>query len=400
MQLVDEGTIDRDTSTFRLRRARRFARLARMKRIYLDHNATSPLRAEVAERLRALLDEGCGNPGSIHREGQRARGVLERARSEILRSIGGESGALTFTSGATEANNIALLSLRAGDVLVTSRLEHPSLRDVAEVLEERGVEIRWMRHDADGRFDLESLASLLPGASLLAITAANNELGNLNPVAEIGALCASAGVRFHVDAAQLWGRLPFRVFEGVSSVTLSSHKAGGPVGIGALWVAEPRLYPAQSFGGQQERGRRAGTENVLFAAAMAEIARRVQSDEGFVRAWCGCEPLRDRLAHGLEALGGVRNGDRLRALPNTLNMSFPGFEAEELVMALDLEGVAISAGSACTAGSMDVSPVIEALGVGDERTRAALRFSLGPLTTAAEIDEVIARVQTVLARPR
>lgn len=365
-----------------------------MDRIYLDHNATSPLTIPVRERLWAGIQEGVGNPGSIHREGQRARGRLERARGDILRSLGGESGVLTFTSGATEANNIALRSLRSGDVLVTSYLEHPSLRDSAERLAEEGIEIRWLANDTQGRLSLDSLRDALTGATMVACTASNNELGNDNPVARMAAMCAAAGVRFHVDAAQVWGRFPFRVLPGMSSVTLSSHKAGGPIGIGALWASSAGLYPAQVWGGQQERGRRAGTENVLFADAMAELVRVPDA------RWQAIGPLRDRLWRGLEALGGLRNGDADACLPNTLNVSFLGMEAEELVMAMDLEGVAISAGSACTAGSMDVSSVMLALGLDDARTRSALRFSLGPDTSLAQVDEVILRTERVLSRVR
>lgn len=370
-----------------------------MTRIYLDHNATSPMLPEISERLRRHLQEGVGNPGSVHREGQHARGLLEQARGKVLRSIAGQHGVLTFTSGATEANNVALQSLRAGELLVTTRLEHPSLRDLAEVLEERGVRLRWLEHDARGRIDLEAAAGVVEGGALVAITAANNELGNWNPVAELGQLCLERGARLHVDAAQVWGRLPFSVSPGVSSVTLSAHKAGGPIGIGALWAASPSLYSAQTFGGQQERGRRAGTENVLFADAMAALvdSERFQANAD---AWASTAALRDELWARLADLGGLRNGDVERALPNTLNVSFPGTEAEEMVMALDLEGVAISAGSACTAGSMDVSPVIAALGFDEGRTASALRFSLGPYTRLEEIEEAVRRVASVLARAR
>lgn len=365
-----------------------------MERLYFDHNASSPLRTELRARMQHLLTQRFANPGSIHQEGQAARTIVEQARTRILRSIGGMSGALTFTSGATEANNIALQSLTPGSVLLTSQLEHPSIRDTAEELAARGVETRWIPHDSEGRLQLDRLASALEGVTMVAITAANNELGNVNDLGMIGRLCLEAGAALHVDAAQVWGRLPFQIEPGVSSVTFSAHKAGGPVGVGALWVDRANRYPAQSFGGHQERGRRAGTENVLFLDAMSHLVD-VAPEE-----WLALAPLRDQLAAGLMELGGVRNGDPIAALPNTLNMSFLGIEAEELVMALDLEGIAISAGSACTAGSMEVSAVIDALGFDEARSMSALRWSLGPGTSAADIEAAIAAMHRVLVRIR
>lgn len=363
-----------------------------MARLYFDHNASSPLRSELRARMQEVLGLRFANPGSIHQEGQAARTLIEQARARVLASIDGQSGALTFTSGATEANNIALQSLQPGDVLLTSRLEHPSIRDTAERLEEQGVELRWLEHDSHGRWRLDTLPTMLQGVRLCALTAANNELGNINDVETVAAHCLEAGVPLHLDAAQVWARWPFKVLPGVSSVTFSAHKAGGPVGVGALWVDQPQRYPAQSFGGHQERGRRAGTENVLFIDAMSRLPA-LTGDE-----WMVLAPLRDCLARELEALGGVRNGDPVRAMPNTLNISFEGIEAEEMVMALDLEGVAISAGSACTAGSMEVSAVIDALGFRHERSMSALRWSLGPGHTEDDVLQAAAAMKRVLGR--
>ena len=365
-----------------------------MSRHYFDHNASSPLLPALRERILETLKEETANPGSLHREGQRARSIIEQARAKVLASIQGQRGALTFTSGATEANNIALQSLRAGDVLVSSRLEHPSIRDTAEEMEERGVVLRWIEHDLRGGLSLQSLEAALDGAAMVALTAANNELGNINDIKEIGRRCDAAGVALHVDAAQVWGRWPLIAEAGVSSLTLSAHKAGGPIGVGALWVDRPTRYPSLTHGGQQERGRRAGTENVLFIDAMGALAQHEEP------AWASLAPLRDQLAAGLEALGGIRNGDPERALPNTLNISFIGTEAEEMVMALDLEGLAISAGSACTAGSMEVSAVIDALGFDTDRSVSALRWSLGPGLDAADVDAAIEVARRVLERVR
>lgn len=363
-----------------------------MNRLYFDHNASSPLLLELRERLKTIWDEGFSNPGSIHQEGQKARSLIERARARVLASLGGQHGVLTFTSGATEANNIALLSLQAGDVLLSSRLEHPSIRDTAELLEEQGVVLRWVEHDSHGRLSFDSLRAQLKGATMVALTAANNELGNINDVEGIAALCVEADVLFHVDAAQVWGRWPFRVCPGITSVTLSAHKAGGPIGVGALWTDRPNRYAARTHGGQQERGRRAGTENVAFIDAMGQLANNPSSE------WQNLAPLRDQLAQGLQKLGGLRNGDPANALDNTLNLSFLGTEAEEMVMALDLEGVAISAGSACTAGSMEVSAVIDALGFDSDRSVSALRWSLGPGLRPEDVDIAVQAMQRVLQR--
>lgn len=362
-----------------------------MQRHYFDHNATSPLRQTLRTRLDALLTQDFSNPGSIHQQGQAARTLVEQARMKILRSLQGMHGTLTFTASATESNNIALQSLQAGDVLVTSKLEHPSIRDTAKRLKERGVELRYVPHDPLGVLDLDALPNLLDGVQMVSLMAANNELGNINDIKRIAGICKDADVLFHIDAAQVWGRWPFRVYPGVSSVTLSGHKAGGPVGIGGLWVDTRERYPAIIFGGEQERGRRAGTENVLWIDLMSQLADATQH-------WTQDGALRDRLASAFESMGGVRNGDPHHAMPNTLNVSFPGYEAEELVMALDLEGVSISTGSACTAGSVELSEVLKALDISDARKEAALRWSLGPSTTLADVDAAAEIMQRVLAR--
>lgn len=364
-----------------------------MRRYYFDHNATSPLRPALRTRLDALLARDFSNPGSIHQQGQAARTIVEQARRRMLQSLRGAHGTLTFTASATEANNIALLSLQTGDVLVTSALEHPSVRDTAKRLQERGVIVRYVPHDRDGRLELSALPSLLEDAKLVALMAANNELGNINDISEIASICDEQGVPLHVDAAQVWGRWDFHVVPGVTSVTLSAHKAGGPIGVGALWTDTRERYPAIIWGGEQERGRRAGTENVLWIDLMGHLADPAQH-------WPDSGHLRDRLASAFEEIGGVRNGDPIHALPNTLNISFPGFEAEELVMALDLEGVSISTGSACTAGSVEMSEVLKALPIDEDRKSSALRWSLGDSTTAEDVDAVVKIMRTVLARIR
>lgn len=364
-----------------------------MQRLYFDHNSTSPLRPALHARLLQMLSQGFTNPGSIHQQGQAARTIVEQARGRILRSLNGMHGALTFVSSATEANNTALASLARGDVLLTSSIEHPSVRTTAERLEERGVIVRYLPHDRQGVLDLDALPNALEGVSLVAIMAANNELGNVNDIKRIGESCLAAEVPLHVDAAQVWGRWPFVVHPGVSSVAMSAHKGGAPIGVGALWVDRRSRYDAILFGGQQERGRRASTENVLWIDLMSRLVEEEQQ-------WPTSGALRDQLASAFENIGGVRNGDPNNAMPNTLNISFPGFVAEELVMALDLDNISVSTGSACTAGSVEVSEVLQALGLDQELSASALRWSLGPDTTAEDVRQAVDTMTQVLARIR
>lgn len=366
-----------------------------MQRFYLDHNATSPLRDDLREHLVALLADPPLNAGSVHQEGQRARGIVERARRLVLRSLpGAMAGSLTFVSGATEANNLALRGIAPSAPLVVSALEHPSIRDTATQLGERGRELRWLRHDDRGIIDLDDLRRAVDGAGLVTLMAANNELGNLNPIDEVAAICADAGVPLHLDAAQLWMRAPLAIPEGVSAMSLAAHKAGGPKGIGALWLRKGVGLEPQQTGGHQERGRRAGTEDVLMISAMGALAAAPNFE-----SWSRLASFRDRFESALvEELGAVINGAVETRLPNTTNLSIRGREAEELVMALDLAGIAMSAGSACTAGSMDVSPVIAALGFDEARTRGALRFSFGPRFEEAWLEELISRVVGAIRR--
>ena len=347
---------------------------------------------EVQEALSASLSEHA-NASSVHQEGQRSRTALERARRTVRSAMA--PGRLTFTSGATEANNMVLAHLGAGDVVLSSRLEHPSVRAPIEAAAERGAEVHWIPNEPTGVLDLsfvrESVAQYEVG--LVAVMAANNELGTINPTDELGSICEANHVSFHVDAVQAFGRTSWRPSAGVTSATVSAHKLGGPTGIGALWLADDRGAKPLALGGHQERGLRPGTENVLGAVGFAAA---IGSDD-----WALSALARDVFESRLrEAVGALVNGEGHARLPNTSNLSFVGCEAEELLMALDLAGVACSAGSACTAGSIEVSPVVEALGLGPERTRTALRFSFGPQDTVSIAEEAAARVQSAVERIR
>jgi cysteine desulfurase len=305
-------------------------------------------------------------------------------------------GRLVFTSGATEANNIVLAPLGEGALVLSSKLEHPSVREPLEAAASRGADIRWIPNDREGSLDIEFVQRTLEATAvtLVAVMAANNELGTLNPVDAIAELCSIAEVDFHVDAVQAFGRTRWRPEVGVTSATVSGHKLRGPTGIGALWLREGQSVQPHTLGGHQERGLRPGTENVLGAIGFAAAVEHVDD-------WSVAERARGAFESALlEGLDAQRNGMTERRLPNTSNLSFAGCEAEELLMALDLAGVACSAGSACTAGSIDVSPVVEALGLGPERARSALRFSFGPQDTEAFAVEAAARIREVVARIR
>lgn len=368
--------------------------MAATARLYLDHNATSPMRSEVRERLRASLSDPWVNPSSAHSEGQRSRRVIESARRAVGEAMG-RAGRVVLTSGATEANHLALLGASFNGAIATSRLEHPSVIALVERIREQGTKVRWLHHDARGRLDLDDLAAALgEGVGLVSLMAANNELGNVNPIAGAAELCADAGVPLHVDAAQVIGRWHWQAPPGVTSVTASAHKAGGPMGIGALWLAEGYDVTAQLVGGRQQRGMRGGTEVTWLADAWSAVFA-----PGGAGTWADVGAVRDAFEETLlVSCDAVVNGDVDARIANTSNVAFPGCSGEEVVMALDLAGYAVSSGSACTAGSVDPSPVLLALGQGESRAASAVRFSFGPEHTPEQGAQIATQVAAVVAR--
>lgn len=362
-------------------------------RIHADCNASCPLGDAARDAMGALLHDPPANPGSVHQEGQRARAIVERARGAALELLGTRGGRFIFTSGATEANN-TLIGALSGRRVAVSIIEHASVIEPARRFEASGGEVEWLPVDALGRLDLKALEKAVEhGADAVLVGAANGEIGNIEDLDAVSALCSRQGTRLHVDAAQLYGRMKWQVPPGVTSVTVSGHKFGAPQGVGGLWVSG-EVPESLMVGGAQERGARAGTENVIAIAGFGAAC------EAFDPApWGRLGHLRDRFERDLlEGIGARVNGDRASRLPNTTNLVFPGVDAEELLQALDLEGVACSAGAACSAGSTEVSHVIRALGLPDDDARTCLRFSFCPGTSEATVDELTARVIRVYGR--
>jgi cysteine desulfurase len=375
-------------------------------RIYLDHNATTPLRPEVVAAMGEALRSCFGNPSSTHAEGAAARAALERARGEVASLLGVAPGEVTFTAGATEANNTALFGALAARPerrhVVSTTIEHPSVEEPLRALEQRGVRVTRAPVDRDGRVDLEALsASIDEDTALVAVILANNETGVVQDVAKIAQAAHARGAWLHVDATQAVGKIPVdAVALGADLLACSAHKLNGPKGTGCLAVRKYVALPPYLLGGGQERRRRGGTENVPgcvgFGVACALTRAELPQRERRLAA------LRDRLAAGVEA--GVprvrRNGDARFVLPNTLNVEFEDTAGEVLLEALDGEGVAVSAGAACHSGSIEPSAVLLAMGRTPAQARGSLRFSVGPSTSEGEVDAVLALLPRLVARVR
>lgn len=374
--------------------------------IYLDYNASYPLRPEVRVRMERLLGDPLANPSSAHAPGRQARAQVEEVRQGLLEALGDPEGELLFTSGGTEADNLAIKGMarrlrQKGNRLVVSAVEHHAVLHSAEALTREGFELELVPVDAEGRVDLEALEQALsPGTILVSVMQANNEVGTLQPIHEIGTMVRQRGILFHTDAVQAFGKCELDVARmPVDLVTLSAHKLGGPTGVGALYLRRGIKPVPLLHGGPHEWNLRAGTENVIGivgfgAAAQAAIRERRDGTQERVRR------LRDRLEEGLRGRlpEVVVNGALQERLPGTSNLSFPGCEGETLLMALDLAGICVSTGSACSSGSTEPSHVLVAMGLGPERIRGSIRFSLGSGTTEAEIDEAVERIPPIVER--
>ncbi|MGB6120681.1 MAG: cysteine desulfurase family protein [Bacteroidota bacterium] len=383
-----------------------------MQRIYLDHTATTPVDPLVVEAMRPYWGDIHGNPSSIHWFGQRAKEALEKARETIAGAIGAEPGELFFTSGGTESDNAALRGAacaareRGRNHLVTSKAEHHAVLDTIQELVGEGFRSTVLDVDEVGRVPLSDIESALtPQTVLVSLMHANNEVGTVNPLAEITGPVRNHGVFFHTDAVQTLGKLPVDVDTlGVDLLSVSAHKLYGPKGIGALYVRKGTDLEPILHGGGQERGMRPGTENVALAVGFAkavELSTAAMASESASLAG-----LRNRLEMKIKDRYPevLLNGDPKERLPHILNVSFDSekiaLEGEMLVMNMDLEGIAVTSGSACTSGSMQPSHVLLALGRDPETAKATLRFSFGRGNTEEDVEAAIKALQTVVERMR
>lgn len=360
--------------------------------IYLDWNATTPPLDGVITAMAEAARLTWGNPASVHGTGRAARDRVETAREEVARLLGASARDVVFTSGGTEANNLAL---RSAPALVTSRLEHPSITRVAEALEAEGKPVRWLPVPSSGCLEADAVRDALAGmpeAAVVAIAPVNHETGVLQPLGAVIEVARAAGARVHVDAVQAVGKLPLDALAGADTVSVAAHKIRGPKGIGAL-VHRPERPPRPLLlGGTQERGRRPGTVDPIAAEGFRVAAAWARENlPGRDRL----ADLRARLESGLRALGGLVNGAEVPRIAHVANVSFPGAAGDELVAALDLLGVAVASGSACSAGTIEPSKIISAM-LGLERARGAVRLSLGDTTTSDEIERALGAFERVL----
>jgi cysteine desulfurase len=377
-------------------------------RFYFDHNATTPPDPAVIDAVQRALAEDFGNPSSVHHFGQRAKAVLDEARSAVGDLIGAETAELVFTSGGTEADNLALRgaaeALESGGRrrLITSSIEHEAVLNTLKVLSRRGWSVTLLPVDATGIVSPAALEDVIDDqTALVSVMHANNEIGTIQPIETLASIAHAHGALFHTDAVQTAGKIPVNVRAlGVDLLSLSAHKFYGPKGTGALWIKRGTRMMSTMTGGKHERNRRGGTENVPGHAGLGVAARlartKLTSDAARVGA------LRDRLERGIleRVPGTLLNGAPAPRVPNTTNISFDGVEAESLLIALDLEGFAVSTGSACSSGTLEPSHVLRAMGLPSHRTQNSIRFSLGAGNTEAQVDALIAKLPAVVEKLR
>jgi len=378
-----------------------------MKRIYLDHNATTPVAPEVLAAMLPYLTEEYGNASSIHAYGQNARGAVEQARTSVAELLGAHAADILFTSGGTESDNQAILGAvgaapGARKHVITSAIEHAAVLDTCKALAKQGIEVAFLPVDREGLVNPEDVRrAIRPETVLITLMFANNETGTIEPIEELGKIAAEKGILFHTDAVQAAGKIPINVERlGVDLLSVSAHKFSGPKGVGALYVRKGTQLQPLMYGGHSERDRRPGTEDVAAIAGMGKAAELAQI--GMREAAPRLTALRDRLERGLleRVSQSWVNGARAPRTPNTTNITFPFIEGEAMVIALDLKGIACSTGAACSSGAVEPSHVLTALGLAPEDARATLRLSLGQRTTADEIDYALETIPPVIERLR
>jgi cysteine desulfurase len=378
-----------------------------MSRAYFDHNATTPLHPEVLAGMQNALAQVFGNASSIHQDGQQARQLVEQARRQVAALLGADPREVVFTSGGTESDNTAIFGVVAASTsprkhLITTTIEHPAVLNACERLEQLGVEVSYLRVGPDGVVDPEDVRrALRPETVLVSVMHANNELGTLQPVEQIGAICREAGVPLHVDAVQSCGKTPVSTPRlGADLLALSGHKLYGPKGVGVLWMRKGVSCAKLLYGGRHERDRRPGTENVPGIHGIGIAAARAM--EGLEAEAERLRALRDDLeARLLRTIDGVRvNAKASPRLPNTSNLCIDGVEGEPMVIALDLRGFAVSSGAACSSGSVEPSHVLTAIGLSREAARSCIRISLGASNTREQVDGLAGAIEEAVQHLR
>ena len=377
-----------------------------MRRFYLDDNATTLLEPQVRTRMESLAFEPLGNPSSLHAEGRRARGEIDSARDEVAAWLKAKPSEIIFTSGGTESCNLAIRGLAQahagrGRHLITAQTEHHAVLHTFQALEKENFRVTYLPVDAVGRIDVDELTSALsPDTILVSIMSANNETGVCQPMREIGAVCAARRILLHTDAVQSAGKQEIDLAGWqISAASVTAHKFQGPPGAGVLWLKNGIPLHRLMHGGSHENERRPGTENAAAIAGLAEAVRRHGSVDPVEMArqsrWI------ESLWQELESLDGIRrNGDPLHRIPNTLNVSLQGLEGEDLLIALDLAGLAVSSGSACLVGSIQPSHVLAAMGVPLDWAAATIRFSIGAAIRDEDLSEIVRRVRHVVDHQR
>ncbi|MBL8241445.1 MAG: cysteine desulfurase [Bryobacterales bacterium] len=358
-----------------------------MERYYFDHNATTPIAPAVIDAMLPVLRDGFGNASSIHQPGQHAKQVLERARRQVANFLGCSPKEIVFTSGGTEADNLAILSV--GGHIVTSNIEHPAILSACA----RAESFTLVEADANGLVHPSAIQDAIrPDTALVSIMHVNNELGAVQPIEEIARIAHDAGALFHSDGVQAAGRVPVNL-KNIDFYSISGHKLNAPKGIGALFVRRGVDCLPRQFGGRQEQGRRAGTENVPACAAFGAACELARPD---------LTALRDRLEQGILAQvpQAVVNGANAPRVANTTNIRFAGIEGEAMVIALDLRGFAVSSGAACSSGAVEPSHVLTAIGLTREQAKSSIRFSLGLGNTVEQVDALIGAVVASVAHLR
>ncbi len=378
--------------------------MALMRRVYLDNNATTPILPEVFEAMRPYFAEHFGNASSIHHHGQETRAAVERARESVAALLGCRPSEIVFTSGGTEGDNLAIFGLvREGDHVISSTIEHHAVLNSCKHLEEAGCDVTYVPVDGLGLVDPHDIRrALRPNTKLVSIMMANNETGVLQPVEEIGRVAAEADIYFHTDGVQAAGKVPINVQRvGCDLLSISGHKMHAPQGVGALYVRKGTILQPMLYGGSHERSRRAGTENVPGIIALgkaAEIAKEALDRGDLARMAALRDRLQEKILGEVESIG--VNGEGALRVPNTTNIHFDYIEGEALVIALDLKGLAVSTGAACSSGAIEPSHVLTAMGLPADQARASLRFSLGKQNTPEDVEFALSLIPATVARLR